>query len=150
MHIRSISLIVHGHSKFYAQNVSLIPVYNKIFVDSRAKLKPEGFDGDLCSWDPDLPIYRNNWIEHNAQALVNVLELDNFIAMNGGSINCNPNDWLKLDMFYRQALTLAFNNYAKEENKKQSQMKADLDQKLEASKDYKSPFSGVSKPTFID
>lgn len=150
MHIRSISYIVHGHSKFYAQNVSLIPVYNKIFVDSRAKLKPEGFDGKLCSWDPDLPVYRNNWVEHNAKALSDAFELDNFIVMNGGTINTDPLQWIQLDPIYREALKLAFNKYAREENKKQSQMKADLDQKLEASKEYKSPFSGVSKPTFID
>lgn len=141
---------MHGHSKFYAQNVSLIPVYNKIFVDSRAKLKPEGFDGKLCSWDADLPIYRNNWIEHNAKALSDAFELDNFIAMNGGQANLTRTDWFEMDLFLREAFKLAYNKYAREENKKQSQMKADLDQKLEASKEYKSPFSGVSKPTFID
>lgn len=150
MHIRSISSIVHNQSKFYAQNVSLIPVYNKIFVDSRAKLKPEGFEGSTCSIDPDLPIYRNNWIEYNAQALCNVYELDNFIAMNGGRANISSTEWLTMDLFTREAYKLAYNNYAKEENKKQSQMKADLDQKMEAAKDYKSPFSGITKPTFIN
>jgi len=148
--MRSISYIVHGQSKFYAQNVSLIPLYNKIFVDNRAKTKPEGFEGRNCSLDPDLFIYRNNWIEYNAQALCSAYELDNFISMNGGIANLTNTEWMTMDLFLREAYKLAYNKYAKDENQKQHRMQADLEQKMEASKEYKSPFSGITKPTFIN
>jgi hypothetical protein len=147
--MRSISYLVHQHSKF-AQNVSVLPVYNKIFAEERPKLRPQGFDGKTCLIDPDLPIYRNQWIEYNAAALCEAYELDNYINMNGGRFNCSPTEWMKMDMFLREAFKLAYNKYAREENKKQMQMQSDLDQKLEASKEYKSPFTGITKPTFIN
>lgn len=150
MHVRGISNLVHSNSKFYAHNVSILPIYNKIFGNSRPKLRPEGFDGETCIMDPDLPIYRNQWIEFNAQALSQAYELDNFISMNGGRLNCSPSEWMKMDPFLREAFKLSYNKYAKEENQKQSKMQSDLDQKLEASKEYKSPFSGITKPTFIN
>jgi hypothetical protein len=150
MHVRSITNLVHANSKFYAQNVSVLPVYNKIFPGPRPKLRPQGFDGDTCNFDPDLPIYRNQWIQHNAQALCEAYELDNFINMNGGRLNASPTEWMKLDPFLREAFKIAYNRYAREENQKQQKMQSDLDQKLEASKEYKSPFTGITKPTFIN
>lgn len=150
MHVRAISNLVHSRSNFYAHNVSLLPLYNKVFSATRPKLRPEGFDGDTCIMDPDLPIYRNQWIEFNAKALCAAYELDNLISMNGGRLTSSPEEWMRMDPFLREALKLAYNKYAKEENQRQSQMQSDLDQKLEASKEYKSPFSGVTKPTFIN
>lgn len=148
--MRSISHLIHKNAKFYAQNVSILPLYNKVYVDNRPKLRPEGFDGDTCSFDPDLPIYHSNWIEYNAQALRKTFQLDNFIRMNGGVCNWTPESYMKCDPFLREAFMLAYNAYAKEENQKQQRLQSDLDQKLEASKEYKSPFSGVTKPTFIN
>jgi hypothetical protein len=75
MHVRSISNLIHTNSKFYAQNVSILPVYNKIFTEERPKFKPQGFDGKTCTVDPDLPIYRNHWIQYNAEALREAFEL---------------------------------------------------------------------------
>jgi hypothetical protein len=149
MQIRAISNLIHSHCKF-AQNVSVLPVYNKIFGRERPKFRPQGYDGDTCEFDPDLPIYRNNWIEYNAKALCETFELDNFLNMNGGRVNISHTEWMHMDIFMREAYKLAYNKYAREENQKQSKMQADMDQKLEAAKEYKSPFAGISKPTFIN
>lgn len=150
MHVRNTSYLVHHNSKFYAQNVSVLPVYNKIFTEGRPKLKPQGFDGKTCVMDPDLPIYRNQWIEYNAKALCEAYQLDNFINMSGGRINSTVTEWMTMDPFLREALVIAYNKYAKDENQRQNKMQSDLDQKLEAAKEYKSPFSGITKPTFIN
>jgi Asp-tRNA(Asn)/Glu-tRNA(Gln) amidotransferase A subunit family amidase len=70
--------------------------------------------------------------------------------MNGGRMNMSPTEWMHMDLFQREAYKLAYNAYAKEENKKQQNMQSQLDKKLEDAKEYKSPFAGVTKPTFIN
>lgn len=141
---------MHADSHFYAQNITILPVYNKIFARERPKMRPQGFDGITCEIDPDLPIYRYEWIQHNAKAINEAFELDNLINMNGGNANVTYKDWISFDLFEREALKIAYNKYATEENKKQQKMQADIDQKIEAAKEYKSAFSGVTKPTFIN
>jgi hypothetical protein len=113
-------------------------------------MRPQGFDGETCEIDPDLPIYRYEWIKYNASAICETFELDNLINMNGGNANVTFKDWITFDLFEREALKMAYNKYASEENKKQQRMQADMEQKMEAAKEYKSAFSGVTKPTFIN
>jgi len=83
--MRNISHVTQHATRFYAQNVSLIPLYNKIFVDGRPRMRPQGYDGDTCIMDPDLPIYWKNWIEYNARVDITVYEMENWVRMGGNS-----------------------------------------------------------------
>ena len=148
--MRNISHVTQHATRYYAQNVSIIPLYNKIFVDGRSRLKPEGFDGDNCFIDPDLPIYRQQWIEYNASAVANVLEIENWIRMNGGQAPISWSEWINLDFFVREAIKMISNKITKEMNKQVKQKEADLTQKMEANKPYQSVFNGTpSTPSFI-
>lgn len=138
----------HG-TRFYAQNVSIIPLYNRIFVDGRPRIRPEGFDGDTCVLDPDLPIYRQQWIEHNARAVAHALEIENWVRMGGNSF-ISYTEWLNLSPFEREALKIIKNEVNKEIEKEVKQKEADLNNKLENAKEYRSPFAGTpSTPSFI-
>ena len=149
MHIRNISYITQHGTRFYAQNVSLIPIYNRIFVDGRPRIKPEGYDGDTCIIDPDLPFYRKNWIDHNAKAVAQALEVENWVRMGGNSF-ISWTEWKTLDIFEREALKIVKNQVTKEINKEVKQKEADLAQKLESSKPHVSPFANTpATPSFI-
>lgn len=149
MHMRNISLMTQHATRFYAQNVTIIPLYNRIFVDGRPRMRPEGFDGDTCYLDPDLPIYRQNWIEHNAKAVGHALEIENWVRMGGNSF-ISYTEWIQLDMFEREALKMIKNQVSKEIEKEVKQKEADLNQKLDNAKEYKSPFAGTPPtPSFI-
>ena len=149
MQMRNISWITQHASRFYAQNVTIIPLYNRIFVDGRPRMRPEGYDGDTCIIDPDLPIYRQQWIEHNANAVAHALEIENWVRMGGNSF-ISYTEWKNLDMFEREALKINKNKVNKEIEKDVRQKEADLNQKLESAKEYKSPFAGTpATPSFI-
>lgn len=149
MHIRSLSFISHQFYSFYAHNVSIIPVYNKVFHKHTAKFVPEGYYGDTCIIDPDLPIYRQKWIEGTANNIKDSLELVNWVKLNGGTCNLSLDQWFSLDLFMREAVVMAGNEVAKETNKQIQEKEAALNQKIEAAKEYKSPFEGAPKPSFI-
>ena len=149
MYIRSTSYLIHKESHFYAQNVSPLPVYNKIFVDGEVKYIPDGFSGDTCIIDPDLPIYRRQWIEHNAKSFKEAFDLSNWVRMNGGNINVSLESWMSLDFFMREAIKMASNEVTKEINDEHKKAQESLERRLEDAKEYKSPFEGAPKPSFI-
>lgn len=149
MYIRGVSHTVHQSCLFYAHNVSILPVYNKVFHKGTAKFIPQGYNGDTCVIDPDLPIYRQQWIEGTAKNIKESLELVNWVKMNGGTCNLSLDQWFSLDLFMREAVKLAGNEVTKETNKQVQEKEAALNQKIEAAKEYKSPFEGAPKPSFI-
>ena len=149
MHMRNISHVTQHAARFYAQNVSLIPLYNKIFVDGRPRMRPEGYDGDTCIMDPDLPIYWKNWVEHNARVEIEVYEMENWVRMGGNSF-ISWTEWKHLSPFEREGLKIIKNQVTKEINKEVQQKEADLAQKMEAAKPHVSPFANTpATPSFI-
>jgi hypothetical protein len=148
MYIRGLSYIIHQQYSFYAHNVSIIPVYNKLFHRGNAFI-PAGYNGDTCYIDPDLPIYRHNWIEGTAKNIKETLEIVNWVKLNGGASNLSLESWLSMDLFMREAVKIAGNEVASEHDKMVREKETKLEQKLEAAKDYKSPFEGAPKPSFI-
>jgi len=110
---------------------------------------PPGFKGYNCSIDPDLPIYYQNWVEHIARTFMKEFRLVDFVRINGGSLSMSVNEWMNLDLFMREAVIMAVNIVVKEQNKHEAKLKSDLESKLENQKEYKSPFQGAPKPSFI-
>lgn len=149
MDIRNISHITQHGCKYYAQNISLIPLYNKIFTEDKPLLRPEGFDGDTCIMDPDLPIYRKNWVEHNAKVDIEVYEMENWVRMGGNSF-ISWTEWKQLPPFEREGLKIIKNKVTREINKEVQQKEAEITQKMEAAKPHISPFANTpNTPSFI-
>jgi TRAP-type C4-dicarboxylate transport system substrate-binding protein len=99
--------------------------------------------------DPDLPIFRQQWIEHNALAVAHALEIENWVRMGANSF-ISFTEWKTLSPFEREALKRVKNEVSKEIEKEVRQKEADLNQKLENAKEYKSPFAGTPPtPSFI-
>jgi len=144
-----LSYLIHGNTQFIAHNVSVLPVYNKIYSDKIAHFVPHGFKGYNCTIDPDLPIYYRNWVEHIAKTFMQQFELVNYVRINGGSLSMSVDEWMKLDLFMREAVVQAVNIVVKEQQKNEAQLKSDLESKLESQKEYKSPFEGAPRPSFI-
>lgn len=140
---------MHGNSLFIAHNLSILPVYNKIYSEKIAYFLPPNFKGYECSIDPDLPIYYKRWVEHIANSFIKEFALIDWVRSNGGVLNMTITEWLSLDLFMREAALMAVNQVMKEQQKNEAQLRSDLEAKIESQKEYKSPFSGVSKPTFI-
>lgn len=110
---------------------------------------PPGYKGYNCSIDPDLPIYYRNWVEHVAKTFMTEFRLVDYVRINGGSLSMSVDEWMKLDLFMREAVVMAVNKVVKEQQKHEAQLKSDLEAKLESQKEYKSPFEGAPRPSFI-
>jgi hypothetical protein len=139
---------VHNGSYFYAQNVSLIPLYNR-FHTRNAVFIPEGYSGKNVNIDPDLPIYYHNWVNHVANSVAQALDIDSWANINLGGIPVSFTEWQHLDLFTREAIKTRVDKIFSEREKQAKQAKADLEAKLKSDKEYSSPFNNISKPSFF-
>ena len=131
--------------------MSVFPVYNKICsVDSRSEFSSKRFEGLMVYIDPDLPIYFDNWIKHLANIVRDFYHLDNLWNLNGGQFNISYSDWINLNIYERRAFEMTASDKIEESNKSARQQKADMEQKMEQAKEYKSQFSGITMPRFVN
>lgn len=142
------SALCHHMCRFYAQNITLLPVYNRIHTKV-AVYRPNHYDGDSCTLDPDLPIYRQNWIEFVAQNFRREFEIDNWCQLSMSGINIRLDEWLHLPLFLREAVKLSGNHLIHEQQKQNEQVKKEMERKLEESQEHRSAFEGIPKPSFF-
>lgn len=98
--------------------------------------------------DPDLIIYRKNWIEAVGKNIRDKALLDNWVRV---SNSCNVPlgiNWLDMDDLWLEAVSSAVNDFVKEQNKASSEHLNQMQSKLEALKPYQSPMDSIPKPTF--
>lgn len=69
--------------------------------------------------------------------------------LNAGGITISITEWLNLDMFLRESLKIVGNKLFSEQKKEANQLKADMERKLEESKEHRSAFEGIPKPSFF-
>lgn len=146
--MRELSHLIHGSYAFYAQKVSIIPLYNRVHI-KEAVFVPSGYSGENVYHDPDLPIYYENWRETIANSIREALEIDNWVQLNIGGVRIPLNEWKTYDLFEREAIKISANKVFVEQEKANNRAKADMEQKLEASKEYRSNFDGLPKPSFF-
>ncbi len=139
---------MYGGSKFSAQNISILPVYNRIYT-REATFVPKKYTE--CNWqiDEDLPIYFHNWKEHIGLTFADAFDLYSWVNLNIGGVTVSINDWMNLDMFIREAIKLASNKVFHEQKKEAEQMRQDMERKIEDSKPHRSAFEGIPKPSFF-
>lgn len=146
--MRYLSSLVHERSTFYAQNVSIIPVYNRVHV-KEVVFVPKRYTE--CNWqiDEDLPIYFNNWREHIASQIAEGLDLYNWAVLNSGGLSISIEEWMNLDMMMREAIKMAGNKVFSDQKKEANRIQADMERKLEQNQPHRSAFEGIPKPSFF-
>lgn len=127
----------------------LRPYKTSLFYDKEVLFLAKGYNGNTCEFDPDLFIYRQQWIEHTAVTIKESFEFVNLVKMAGGHAPISVKEWMELDLFTREAIKMASNEVFKEMEKEQKAIQSKLEDKLESNKEYRSPFEGAPKPTFI-
>lgn len=116
------------------------------WVDKFATI-PERFI-NLPIPDPDLIIYRRNWIEGVAKNIRDKANLDNWVrASNTCNVPLGVN-WLDMDELWLTAVSMSIDEFIKEQNKASSDHLQQMQTKLEALKPYQSPMDSIPKPTF--
>lgn len=104
---------------------------------------------DLPLIDPDMLIYRMNWVKAVAANIRRQAQLDNWVRI----ANCCDvplgMDWLDMDELWLTALTSAVDDFIKEQNKASSEQLHQMQSKLESLKPYSSPMDSVPKPSFF-
>lgn len=138
----------HQFSNFYAQNVSILPRYNRIHTKDPVYI-PKGYNGDTCTLDPDLPVYYQNWVDHVAKVSSEAFDLINWVNLQVGGISISINEWMELDVFMREAIKFSANKVFTQQKKESERMKQEMQQKMETSGPYKSSFDGIPKPSFF-
>lgn len=126
-------------------------MYNVICVaDSRCEFISKRFTNTLYYIDPDLPIYYQNWINHLAGIIRNFYNLDNLWNMNGGKFHITPDQWMDMNIYERTAYEKVAFDKIEETNKEAKKQKMEMEQKMEQAKEYKSQFSGITMPRFVN
>lgn len=104
---------------------------------------------DLPLPDPDMIIYRNNWVKAVAANIRSQANLDNWVRV---SNCCNIPlgiSWLEMDELWLTAISSAVDDFVKEQNKASTEHLQQMQSKLESLKPYQSPMDSIPKPNFI-
>lgn len=126
-------------------------MYNVICVaDSRCEFISKRFTNTLYYIDPDLPIYYQNWINHLARIIRNFYELDDLWNLNGGKFHLTSDQWINMNLYEREAHKMVASSKIEESNKEAKKQKMEMEQKMEAAKEYRSQFSGITMPRFVN
>lgn len=99
--------------------------------------------------DPDLIIYRKNWIEAISKNIRKHAQLDNWVR---ASNTCNVPlgiNWLDMDELWLTAVSMSIDEFIKEQNKASTEHLNQMQNKLESLKPYQSPMDSIPKPTFF-
>jgi hypothetical protein len=99
--------------------------------------------------DPDMIIYRHNWVKAIAANIRDKAQLDNWVRV---SNCCNIPlgiDWLDMDELWLTAISTAVDEFVKEQNKASSEHMQQMQSKIEALKPYQSPMESIPKPHFF-
>lgn len=78
----------------------------------------------------------------------NFYELDNLWNLNGGKFVLSNTDWYEMTIYEREAYKMTATDFIQESEKQLRQQKAEMTQKMEEAKEYKSQFSGITMPRF--
>lgn len=99
--------------------------------------------------DPDMIIYRMNWVKAVAANIRAKAQLDNWVRV----ANCCDMplgvSWLEMDDLWLAAISSAVDDFVKEQNKASSEQLHQMQSKLESLKPYQSPMDSIPKPSFM-
>ena len=70
--------------------------------------------------------------------------------MNGGKFHITPDQWMDMNIYERTAYEKVAFDKIEETNKEAKKQKMEMEQKMEQAKEYKSQFSGITMPRFVN
>lgn len=147
--MRDCSNLVHKNSSFIKTTSSLLPLYSKTYVEPQHYI-PKNYFGIYCTpIEEDDFIYHKNWVEHIGLVLAEEYRIKDWANLNMGGITIPLQEWQTLDIFTVEAIVLTANKLFTEQEKKAKEAKEDLENKIKSSTPYRSSFSNIPKPTFI-